>query len=256
MQNRSKFLKAFDAFGFLTAVLVVVTWMYGLQARNWYRARGMKRSHPAVSLVPRPLSNTTVNGDKAMTLTAFGYRMDVPWARLEAREDTTAVAVYLFTGGVGLRFWNPAKTTGAVEMMKQAAQRAHRRFADFLGARTEYDFLEAELKTTPEQISPFMGKAEAFRQGLLLNMKLFELEREPYAIYSIALGNLKGFQIGDPAKDRLVELRTFDSGEREFRLLFAVERGSNVRLEQSEINGVLNSLRSTPETDPAGANAQ
>jgi hypothetical protein len=256
MQKRSKFLQAFDIFGMATAVLLVLTWMYGLQARNWYRARELKKSRPAVSLVPQPLPDTSVAREKGITLAAFGYRMDVPWVRMEEHESTAAVSVYLFTGGVGLRFWNPAKISGTVEMMKEAVEGAHRRFTDFLGARTEYEFLDAELKATPEQISPFMKKSDAFRDGLLLNLKWIELEREPAAIYTLALNGLRGFQLGDPGRDRVVEVQSFDASEREFRFLFAVEPGSNVKLDQGEINEVVESVQLAPAAESASSDAR
>jgi hypothetical protein len=251
MKHRSSFLKAFDVLGIVLAASVVLAWMYGLQVRNWYRARELKKTRPAVSLVPRPLADTRVANGKGITLAAFGYQMDAPWSDLQGHQDTSAVAVFLFTGGVGLRFWNPATTSGAVALMREAVEQAKRNFSGFLGARTEYEFLNAELNATPKQFSPFMNKNEAFREGLLLNMKWLEVAREPSAMYSLALNGLRGFQLGDPSIDRIVEIRSFDDDEREFRFLFAVERGSNVKIEQGEINKVIQSLRPVAASDPA-----
>ena len=256
MPIRSSFLKAFDTFGIVIAFLVVWAWLYGLQARNWYRARGLKKSHPAVSLIPLPLPATSAPGAKGMTLAEFGYQLDVPWSRIEGHNSGPKTAVYLFPGGRGLSFWNPAGITSTLEMMKQAVERTNRSFTDFLGAQTEYDLLGAELRVTPEQMSPFMQKNEAFRRGMLLDMKRVELLRSPSAMYSFHLNRLRGFQLGDPAKDRIIEIRSFDADDREFRLLFAVESGSNVRLEQTEISGVIASLRaagSSPAKPAFGA---
>jgi hypothetical protein len=253
MQKPSRFLKAFDAFGIVIAILLVLAWMYGLQVRNWYRARNLKKTHPVVSLVPRPLPDTSTTREKGATLTEFGYQLDVPWASVEGHRTGPMMAIYLFSGGRGLSFWNPAGITSTVQMMKEAVERTHRRFTDFLGAQTEYDLLGSELKITPEQMSPFMQKNEAFRRGMLLDLKRVELLRSPSAMYSFEMNGLRGFQLGDPAKDRIIEIRSFDAADREFRFLFAVESGSNVKLDQTEINEVTGSVRSeaSPQRKPS-----
>ena len=252
MTNRSRLLKAFDVLGVVIALSVVVAWMYGMQMRNWYRARTMRKAMPAVSLVPRPLPDTAPVSDKGMTLTAFGYQFDVPWPALERRETTSGLAIYRFSGGIGVRMLNPDQPHGILDMMKRAADQSNRRFTNFLGAATEYDLIAAELNATPEQITPLMKKVDSARQSLLLNMKSLDMEAIPPALYSFSMNNVKGFQLGDPAEGRFVEVKGFDSSDRELNFFFTVDRRSNVRLQQGEINRVLQTLR---PASSAAANA-
>lgn len=250
MQDKARFLRALDAFGILTAVLLVFTWLYGLQIRSWYRARQLEKSYPVVSLVPHPLPDTSTASEKGLTLTEFGYQMEVPWTRVEGHKTTSTVAAYVFSGGKGLSFWNPAEMTTTVQIMKEALERSNRHFINFLGAKTEHDLLNSEFNVTPDQISPFMGKQEAYRRGMLLSLKAAEIHFKPVSeMYSFGSNGWRVFQLGDPEKDRVVEVRCFDASDRELRFIFGVERGSNARLWQPEINKVVQSLRAT-ETKP------
>lgn len=254
MQNRSRFLKAFDIFGLITAALVIVTWMYGLQLRNWYRAREVKKAHPSLSLVPRPLPGGAATNERQTTLTEFGYQMDVPWLAVGTRRGDATTA-YLFAGGRGLTWWNPEKLKNTLQLMREAVEQNNRPFHDFFGARTEYDLLNSEFNTTPDQLSPFMPKSEAFRRGMLLDLKGVELLRGPAAIYSFHDHALRGFQLGDPAKDRRIEIRAFDANDREVRLMLGADPHSNVRLDQSEISGLVRNLRLAPSSGAAGGTA-
>lgn len=242
MQSRSRFLKAFDLFGLFIAVLVALTWMYGLQFRNWYRAREEKKTHPSLSLIPRPLPGGGETNEKQTTLTEFGYQIDVPWPTVGTRRLETTTA-YLFAGGRGLTWWNPEKLKSTLQLMRNAVEQTNRPFHDFLGARTEYDLLRSEFNTTPDQLSPFLSKSEAYRRGMLLDLKGVELLRGPAAIYSFQSNELRGFQLGDPAKDRRIEIRAFDTNDREVWLMLGADPHSNVTLDQSEISGLERSLR-------------
>jgi hypothetical protein len=219
-------------------------------------ARDLKRSNPAVSLIPRPLADTSVPSDKTAKLAEFGYELAAPWTQVEGHKTGTAIAVYVFSGGRGLSFWNPETITSTVETVREAVERGHRRFTGFLGARNDYELLDSELNVTPDQMSPLMSKSESFRRAMLLDMKRIELQREPSSLYSFTVNGMRGFQMGDPARDRLVEIRAFNTSRREFRFLFAVERGSNVKLEQSEINEVLQSLRPAAALSPSASRPQ
>jgi hypothetical protein len=138
---------------------------------------------------------------------------------------------------------NPDRPSGMIDMMKRATRNSNRPFTNFLGATTAYDLIGAELNATPEQITPFMKKPDSARQSLLLNMKWLDIEAIPSAIYSFSMNTVRGFQLGDPSRDRFVEVKAFDSTDREFNFIFTVDRRSNVRLQQREINRTLQTLR-------------
>jgi hypothetical protein len=250
--KRSRLLRAFDVLGVVIALSVVAAWMYGMQVRNWYRATTMRKAMPAVSLVPRPLPESAAASDKGMTLTAFGYQFEVPWPVLERHEETAGLAIYRFSGGIAVRLLNPDQPHGILDLMKRAAARSNSAATNFLGATSSFELIDAELQATPEQIRPFMKKSDSARESLLLNMKWLDMESIPTAIYSFSMKNVRGFQLGDPAGNRFVEVKSFDSSDRELNFFFTVDRRSNVRLQQGEINRVLQTLRlDSPAADGA-----
>jgi hypothetical protein len=244
MHSKSRLLRALDAFGAVTALLLVATWLYGLQLRNWMRARQLQKSHPALALVPHPLRDTSIASDPGITLAEFGYRFDVPWTQIQAHETAAVTALYRFPGGFGLTVWNATELTTTIKMMREAAARNKHPFTNFLGARTEYELLNSELQATPGQLSPFMPRLEAYRRSMLLSLKQMDLPGEATAdLYSFAWKGWRGFQLGDPEQNRVVEVRCFDANDREVRFFFAVERGSNTNISQPDINKVVQSLR-------------
>ena len=244
MQSKARLLRALDALGAVTALLLVATWLYGLQVRNWMRARQLQKSHPALGLVPHPLRDTSISRDKGMTLAEFGYQFDVPWTQIESHKAAGITAAYLFQGGFGLTVWNATELTTTIKMMRDAAERSNHPFTSFLGARTEYELLNSELNVTPGQLSPFMPKQEAFRRSMLLSLKQIELPSESTAgISSFALHAWRGFQLGDPERNGLVDVRCFDANDHELRFFLAVERGSNTHISQPDVNRIVQSLR-------------
>jgi hypothetical protein len=96
-----------------------------------------------------------------------------------------------------------------------------------------------------------MWKSDAARQGMLLDFKAVELLRHPSVIYFFNANGLRGFQLGDPAKDSPVEVRGFDEMDHEFRFMFSTQRGSNKKLNQPDINEVIGSLRPQDPPDKA-----
>ena len=256
MHSKSRLLRALDAFGAVTALLLVATWLYGLQLRNWMRARQLQKSHPALALVPHPLGDTSITGDQGMTLAEFGYRFEVPWTQIQSHEAAPLTALYRFPGGFGLAVWNAAELTTTIKMMRDAAERSKHPFTNFLGARTDYELLNSELKVTPGQLSPFMPRQEAYRRSVLLSLKQMELPGEATAdLYSFTWNGWRGFQLGNPERNRVVEVRCFDSHDRELRFFFAVERGSNTSISQADINKVVQSLRPAETPLPESSNA-
>ena len=73
--------------------------------------------------------------------------------------------------------------------------------------------------SSPAQLSPLMDAREALRMNALLLWKLsfgFDLPADGQ-FYSFDRGKVRGFQFGDPAKQRPVALRVFDDRDRQYR---------------------------------------
>jgi hypothetical protein len=81
------------------------------------------------------------------------------------------------------------------------------------------------------------------------------LAPKPEHIYSVTLGNVRGFQFGDANRDDgFVELRMFDPKDRQFRIRI-FSGASHVPWTQPEINFIIHSMRCDDATYGAARHA-
>ena len=83
------------------------------------------------------------------------------------------------------------------------------------------------------------------------NSMLFVLKETKVAnwtqdsLYSFQTGLFRGFQIGDPSRDKTVAIEAFDTQDVELKIWISARGSQTTRLSQSDINRILNSLRHT-----------
>jgi len=231
--NRKSTLRAIA--GLLIGV-VAVAWLLGPQTYDWYEARQMRKSLPNLSRIPEPLDLRDDSKTPGTKISEFGYEFEVPWAEIPQTRKTEYLSDYVFGGDRAVVLFNPSDRDTSVTYSLAEQQ--------LVSALQGYSIMKAALNTTPEQMSPFLSKREATRQLTLLKMKqVFGLEGLSSAFYSFDRGDLRGFQIGDPAKDHNIELDCFDSNGLRIHFVFSSKHGSRPTLEQREINRVINTLR-------------
>ena len=168
-------------------------------------------------------------------------------------------AIYYFPQGQILVFWDPAQLPNSVQILQKVANEHHVRLEDMFGrevTESNYALLRTVLNLTPSQLSPVSPRREAVNKALLLAMKSTWATKRVSAIYSLELNGLRGFQIGDPARDEHVEVRCFDSSDRELKFSFLLKDGAPAKLKQSEINRVVQTLHPAKTTAGAGASAR
>jgi hypothetical protein len=210
---------------------------------------------PKLALVPIPLPDTSISTTPGTTVTFFGYQFEVPWeGRVSVRnpgDDHLAVAF----GAVGkpLMFFNPANNPGVVEAARSALKERGEgpRNADaFLDAHSDYDLVRSTLYATPAQLSLVFPGKEAVYTATRLMIKQSEALGAETGLYSFRIGQLRGFQIGDPSRARNVRVIGFDGDDHKFEFGFGCvpgpEYGSKQGFSQTDINRVLQTLRPVP----------
>lgn len=216
------------------AVMGALAWLTGTQIHNWYEARQMAKSAPYLTLVPQPLPDITPSPVPGTTLTAFGYEFQVPWPSPVKSHIGDSYAWYLFRDGHGFVFWNSDRMNSHETLSSPAIGR-------FFAVMNSYPVLKKELYVTPDQISLFLWKRESARRILLLNLKsIIPHTHRISAFYTFERQGLRGFQIGDPIRDDMIELICFDSGDHRLDIYFS--RKHNPTLTQPEINRVIQTL--------------
>jgi hypothetical protein len=154
---------------------------------------------------------------------------------------------------VAIMFWDPSKSQGIVQIMKDIPEMPAKEMARFYGEnmiRSNYDFHLALVNTTPSQLSYFLPGRAVVRAAVLLMTKPTEMTNAETGLYSFNTGHLRGFQNGDPAKAKNVMIKAYDSEDREFQFVFGSKVYPNTGLTQADINLALQTLRPVPVAQP------
>lgn len=140
--------------------------------------------------------------------------------------------------------------SGPHALIRQLSHRQDK-FLSLLGAESDYELLRSELSVTPERVTPFT-RAKRYQLALLRIKDLDTEQSRPSAIYSFKVNSIRGFQLGDPARDRFVRLELFDAGDHQFTFTIAVAEGTEPRLNQAGINRLIETFHAGPSGQPTG----
>jgi hypothetical protein len=104
----------------------------------------------------------------------------------------------------------------------------------------------AELAASPDQVRWWKTPRENARNFYLLAMKSRILQ-DWGCVYILNQGNVRGFQNGAPAKPPYrVDLRLFDSDDREYEILITPKSKAAPSFSQAEVNAIVASLQPNP----------
>lgn len=234
--------------GVLFIVILPLCWYLATPAMYWCDAIQMGRSNPRLSIVPKPLADTTRSQSSGEKIAKFGYSFEVPWHKSEPDVVRGPVAVYIFSNGEHVAFMDLARSELAGGQDRMTNRAFITAIGPYFDAHSQYELLSSELNVTPNDISLFFWTRRSRRNALLLNFKntFFKWDKIS-AIYSVDLSGTPGFQIGDPLHDPTVELRWFDTSEDELQIFFTSK--VQTRISQQDINCVIQSLRVTQTAD-------
>lgn len=229
----------------------VFTIFYGVQANAWYTARKMVREEPYLTMVPQPLKDTRINSSIGMPLSCFGYGFEVPWKDLDRLEEHERIARVVFKSGPVIVFFRPKGKAESVEALQGGDPVQAQQIRALYGPETmasDYELERAILSMTPDQVSVFMPRNEAIRDSTLLLFKTFKVRREQSALYSVQTPNLRGFQKGDPSRDKSTALELFDYQDHRVEVLIGADRHGTVKITQADVNRIIQTLRPAPES--------
>ncbi|HKF50887.1 MAG TPA: hypothetical protein VKB26_01125 [Candidatus Acidoferrales bacterium] len=234
------------------AIAVVVggiyLWFFGVQTGCALIARYNYRKVPEASMVPAPLSDSSISKMAHREVSYFGYEFELPWDDVDDQKSKTVgqIRVTAFHSGNALWFSVFPPKDLLNEVMKTEALDVAR-FQQLYGARasdSDYDFHQAMLEVTPSQIMPFVSKRRAVIDMTLLLVKTISMPPADTGIFSIRTPDFEGFQFeGTDRRPRklTVELYSKDGGIDV--IFFQKIDGSAHAISQPEINRVIQSIR-------------
>jgi hypothetical protein len=234
-------------FTFVLSLVLVYALIFGRATLFVWNEKKEAAKNPALAIVPVPLPDTSISNAQGTTVSFFGYQFEVPWqVSIQKERESFAAFVISQSGQQGISFINPARTPGFVKMMKDDLGPQFGYLTLLYGGqatRSDYDFVRAVLNSSPSQLSIVMPRSNEVRAANLLLMKEAEINGAETGLYSFEFGRLRGFQRGDPARSKGVNIEAFDAENHKFKFVFGNKAGPNAGLTQGDINRVLQTLR-------------
>ncbi len=223
---------------------------FGLQTLTWIEAKLWTSENPWLATVPQPLQAPTAPA-KGSVLKAFDYEFDSPWpGNPKAVGSLTATQFRHDTGQV-IVFFDPASSVDTVGAMKTSNPVDYQKFVTVFAGHpinSNYELYQAVYSASPAQLSPLMDTREALRMNALLLWKLsfgFDLPADGQ-FYSFDWGKVRGFQFGDPAKQRPIAVRVFDDRDRQYRFILTTAAGSTGKITQDDIDTIVQTVKPVP----------
>ncbi len=240
----------------LVILIAAFSLKFGLQTLTWIEAKLWTPDNPWIAAVPQPLPAPAAPAaqQKPSEVKAFDYEFNSPWPGSPKIVPSATYVQFRYDTGPVIVFYDPESQLDTLGSMKASNPAEYQKFAAVFSEKplnSNFELYQAVYDAAPAQFSPFMSAREALRGNVLLLWKLsfgFDLPTDGQ-FYSFDRGKVRGFQFGDPAKQRPVAVRVFNDRDRQFRFIFATAAGSSGRLTQGDIDGVVETLQPVPFAD-------
>ncbi|MGA7853672.1 MAG: hypothetical protein WCA15_10120 [Candidatus Acidiferrales bacterium] len=223
---------------------------FGLQTLTWIEAKLWASENPWLATVPQPLPAPTALA-KGSVLKAFDYEFESPWPGNPKPVGSLTATQFRYDSGQVILFFDPASSVDTVGAMKTSNPVDYQKFVTVFAdhpINSNYELYQAVYSASPAQLSPLMDTREALRMNALLLWKLsfgFDLPADGQ-FYSFDRGKVRGFQFGDPAKQRPVAVRVFDDRDRQYRFILTTAAGSTGKISQDDVDTIVQTVRPVP----------
>jgi hypothetical protein len=228
---------------------------FGLQTLTLIEAKLWRSDNPWLATVPQPAPVPAPPSapQKSNEVKAFDYEFNAPWPGNPKIVPSSTYVQFRYDNGPVIVFYDPESQLDTLGSMKTSNPVEYQKFANIFSEKplsSNFELYQAVYDAAPAQLSPFLSTRDALRENVLLLWKLsFGFDLPGDAFYSFDWGKVRGFQFGDPSKQRPVAVRVFDDRDHQFRFIFTVAAGSNGGMTQDDINGVIQSLHPEPFAD-------
>jgi hypothetical protein len=232
----------------VVVVLVIVfaiVWLIGRATERmepWIESRRILRDTPGVNAVPIAQPDTTIAQLSGGRVEFFGISMQTPWGGV--------INANLAPGMAVIPFPEHCATIFLYEHTKDEFERAmFDRAASNRGAginSTSFGLMSAEMNVTPEELKWWYSRDRNEAASFLLEMKAMKLGGAR-VIYSIQIGNYRGFQEGDPQRAPYsVRLDLYDASDQHYEIVISSPGGGQAVITQAEVNAMIASIRRAP----------
>jgi hypothetical protein len=242
--SNSRAGKAWTVIFALLLITVALGGYFGPQCARYLELRERLTATPVFprgwDATPRSLINYVMSPASGVTVSAYGYKFDVPWKEVTTQSEHIAYTETAFAEGQQVRFFNTKYFEPGPEIYPQANW-------DRQSTESRYEQYRDVISMTPAQLSPFCSHREFARDLKLLDVKGTWFEHNSVApdILTFATSKYRGFEFDDsPHGPLFVNLVLFDTVNRMFQITLSVNRGSEGRFTQQDVNRIIQSFAS------------
>lgn len=208
--------------------------------------RWKARAKPELWIVPRPLPTVSIEQAVGQTFTFYGYQFEAPWTEVKREEHLKRIELVYFSNGFVLILRDPAQVVNQLKLLTRESTENEAVLKRILGeeaTRSNYMLRSKILNLTPSDLQLSLSRQKMVSSSVLLMLKPMWTDNLWGGLYSFQTEWLRGFQQGDPTRDKTVTIDAFDEHDHEIE--FSIGRAPDARQEvtQSELNRIIYSLR-------------
>jgi hypothetical protein len=199
---------------------------------------------PELWIVPKPLADVSITQTAGRTFALYGYQFEVPWNEVTREEYFKSVDRVYFSNGFVLVVYAPAQSFLAVltgEGTKN--ETALKKLFGEDATHSNYALRSKILNLTPRDLQPSFSRRKMAASSVLIMLKPIWTGYAKGDLYSFETESLRGFQQGDPTRDKTITIDAFDTYDHEIELSVGRTQGASQDVSQSEINRIIYSLR-------------
>ena len=225
--------------------------LYPLQP--WWSSQRLGKFDPQLSIIPSGLSSETEAPLSNSSVEEFGFEFRLP-NKGTARKFDQTVLVRL-PGGM-LEFPRSLSNEDAVIFQPVYSDNDAKKLLGPELLQSKYKLIQAAMSATPDQVKWWRFRSpQNKRAALLLLVKFVALTEfnsthslAVRPIYTIASGEFRGFELGNPdAPPYDTHIDLFDGAERHLAFDIWGSEGHGQVLTQQEINAMVASIKPTSE---------
>lgn len=223
---------------------------FGLQTLTWIEAKLWTSENPWLATSPQPLP-APAGAPKSPQVKAYDYQFNSPWPGNPKPVGSLIATQFRYDTGQVIVFFDPESQVDTMRTIKSSNPTEYQKFANVFADKpinTNYELYRAVYSAAPAQLSPLIDTRDALRLNALLLWKLsfgFDLPADGQ-FYSFDWGRIRGFQFGDPAKQRPIAVRVFDDRDRQFRFILTVAPGSSGAITQDDVDNIVQTVQPVP----------
>ena len=209
---------------------------------TWWKAR----AKPELWMVPRPLAVVSIEQTAGQTFTFYGYQFEVPWPEVNREEHLKGTQLVYFSNGFVLMLRDPAQSVNQLKLLTREGtenQDSLKRLFGEEATRSNYALRSKILNLTPRDLQLSISRQKMVSSSVLLMLKPKWTDTLQGGLYSFQTEWSRGFQQGDPTRDKTVTIDAFDAYDHEIELSVGRQQGASQDLTQSELNRIIYSLR-------------